>query len=67
MVEPKMPPVIATDLLGRFGVGVLGLDDFFHGLLEASIEDFGEEVDGVASEFSLRPSPVRLFDQPEDA
>ena len=27
------------------------------------MEDFGEEVDGVASEFSVRPSPVTLFDQ----
>ena len=63
MTEPKMPPVIVRDLRGRFGVGGLGLSDFFHGLLEVSIEDFGEEVDGVAAEFSFRPSPVTFFDQ----
>ena len=27
------------------------------------MEDFGEEVDGVASEISLGPSPIGVFDK----
>jgi len=31
--------------------------------MEGPLEDFGEEVDGVSSEFSIRPPPIGVFDK----
>ena len=34
-----------------------------HGVVEGQAEDLDEEVDGVAGEVALRPTPIRVFDQ----
>ena len=36
--------------------------DIVHGLLEGQTQDLGMEVDGVASEVTLRPAPVAVLD-----
>jgi hypothetical protein len=40
----------------------LGSCDLAHGVVEGQAEDLGTEVDGVASQIALWPTPIGVFD-----
>ncbi|HEY6182195.1 MAG TPA: hypothetical protein VIW67_08115 [Terriglobales bacterium] len=40
----------------------LGPGDFAHGVVEVQAQDLNEEVDGVAGQLALGPSPVAVLD-----
>ncbi len=41
----------------------LAAGDLAHGVVEREAENLDEEVNGVASQLSLRPSPIAVFDE----
>ncbi len=41
---------------------VSGAGEFAHGVVEGQAQDLGAEVDGVAGEVTLGPTPVAVFD-----
>ena len=42
---------------------LLGLGDLAHSLMEGEAENLDKEVDGIASQVTLRPAPVAVFEE----
>ena len=40
----------------------LGSSDLAHGVVEGQAEDLGTEVDGIAGQIALWPTPIGVFD-----
>jgi hypothetical protein len=60
---PNWHRTATTPAMGTVvGFARLGSRDLAHGVVEGQTEDLGTEVDGVAGQIALGPTPIGVFD-----
>ena len=59
---PNWRRTATTPAMGAVCFSDLGSRDLAHGVVEGQAEDLGTEVDGVAGQIALGPTPTGVFD-----